>query len=74
MIKKIILPGDPEFDLTLGTSLPLDWNQHSSEFAFVARAGSGILETVSMDELEDYLYGGEYDDRLQEIGEESDEF
>jgi hypothetical protein len=34
--------------------------------AFVARSGSGILEPVSLRELDDYLEGGEYAQRLQE--------
>jgi hypothetical protein len=65
----LILPGDPEFDRTLA-SPPPNWRQlqakYSGEMAFVARSGSGILEPVSRRELDDYLEGGEYAQRLQE--------
>lgn len=66
---KLILPGDPQFDRTLA-SPPPNWQQvaarHQGEFAFVARSGSGLLEPVSYQELEEYLEGGEYAQRLQE--------
>lgn len=71
----LILPGDPDFDATLAIPPPT-WRavaSRSPQFAFVARAGSGLLEPVTMAELEDYLEGGEYDERLIEIGEETDE-
>jgi len=69
----LILPGDPEFDLTLA-SPPPNWQQvaaqHRGEFAFVARSGSGLLEPVSFQELEEYLEGGEYAQRLQDSGQD----
>lgn len=72
----IILPGDPEFDLTLGCNLPPNWgavaSEHSSGFHFVARVGSGILEALGGQDLEDYLEGGEYDERLLELGDDDD--
>lgn len=68
----LILPGDPEFDQTLACPPP-NWRsvatQHGGEFAFVARAGSGVLEPVSFRELDEYLEGGEYDERLEAIGD-----
>jgi hypothetical protein len=74
--RRIILPGDPEFDLTLGVNLPPNWGQvaHQTwgQTACIARADSGLLEAVSGNELIEYLEGGEYDQRLIEIGE--DEF
>ncbi|NJO76156.1 MAG: hypothetical protein HC833_21830 [Leptolyngbyaceae cyanobacterium RM1_406_9] len=79
--RKIILPGDPEFDLTLGLNLPPNWGQvaHQTwgQTACIARAESGLLEAVSGEELIEYLEGGEYDQRLAEIDEdefEGDEF
>lgn len=69
---RLILPGDPEFDVTLATPPP-NWRTvaaQSSNFAFVVRAGSELLEPVSMADLEDYLEGGEYDERLGEIGDD----
>ena len=72
MKRSLILPGDPEFDLTLA-SPPPGWRQaiaNQDNYAFVARSGSGLLEPVSMRDLEDYLEGGEYDQRLDEIGDD----
>ena len=70
---KLILPGDPEFDRTLATPPP-NWvsvaARHQGEFAFVARSGSGLLEPVSFRELDEYLEGGEYAQRLQESGQD----
>lgn len=69
----LILPGDPEFNEILATPPP-NWGQVaarlSGEFAFVARADSGILEPVSMRELDDYIEGGEYDMRLEQLDDE----
>jgi hypothetical protein len=68
----IILPGDPEFDWTLATSIPPDWKDISrvdpDGFGFAAAPDSGIFRPLSSIDLEDYLYGGEYDERLAEIG------
>ena len=69
----LILPGNPLFDLTLATSRP-DWRDTAARdgttYAFVAEAGSGLMRPVTESELEDYLYGGEYDARLAEIEDE----
>ncbi|MEH2434973.1 MAG: hypothetical protein V7K25_12090 [Nostoc sp.] len=74
----IILPGDPEFDWTLQTSIPPHWRQVAQQdpngFAFCARAESGVLEPMTDKDLEEYLYGGEYDERLEQIGEADLEF
>jgi hypothetical protein len=73
----IILPGHPFFDEYLYGTLPPGWRNfayHNSEFAFVGRAGSGILEAVSESEFEEYIEGGEYDKRLKEMGESTDDF
>lgn len=72
----IILPGDPGFYETLG-NLPPNWGQvaanTSGDFSLIARAGTGILEAVSTQEVEEYLWGGEYDERLLEMGDDDDE-
>lgn len=69
----LILPGHPLFDLTLATAIPPGWRQEAescnAQVAFVAELGSGLLRPVSPDDLVDYLEGGEYDERCQEIGE-----
>lgn len=70
----LILPGDPEFEATLGTHLPPGWqvvaDQLSGEFAFVADAETGILRPCSPQELEEYMHGGEYEARLEAMGDE----
>ena len=77
MDSSLILPGDPLFDWTLATAKPPGWQQSAAQtgeqVAFVASVGSGILRPASRQEMNDYLYGGEYDDRLEEI-EETEEW
>jgi len=67
----IFLPGDPEFEETLGWlppgwgyDLPWDFNG-----AFVTRHGSPLLEPMGEAELQDYLWGGEYDAAVAEADE-----
>lgn len=69
----LILPGHPFFDEYLYSTLPPSWRNfayHNPDFAFVARAGSGLLEAVSEDELDEYLEGGEYDQLIEERGDD----
>jgi hypothetical protein len=69
----LILPGNPLFDQTLGRNLPPDGAQFAashSSFYYVARSGSGILEPVDERGLEEYLEGGEYEEVLQDGGDE----
>ena len=64
----IILPGHPLFDSYLYGTLPPGWRNyayHNPDFAFVARTGSGILEAVCGEELDEYLEGGEYDELVE---------
>lgn len=72
----LILPGTPEFNLTLGAVLPPDWHQvayqTNGDFAFIARAGSGLLEPVPWEVAEEYMEGGEWDERLNQIDEEEE--
>lgn len=74
----ILLPGDYYYDLTLATSAPGDWQvtaaQDSNGYAFVADVDSGLMRCVTGCQLEDYLYGGEYEQRLISIGESIDEW
>ncbi|OLP18085.1 hypothetical protein BST81_13755 [Leptolyngbya sp. 'hensonii'] len=71
----LILPGHPLFDLTLA-SPPPNWGEVAARdgntYALVAEPGSGIMRPATQAELEDYLYGGEYDERMDEIGEWDD--
>jgi hypothetical protein len=69
----LILPGHPFFDQYLHATLPPDWRNfayHNPDFAFVVRAdGSGLLEAVNEDELEEYVEDGELDQREAEMEE-----
>jgi len=69
----LILPGDPEFDISL-SALPPNWKDithaYSGQVAFVADADTGILRPANIREMDDYLYGGEYEDRLKVIGDD----
>lgn len=67
----ILLPGDPDFDFTLVTSIPPGWRDVAdsigAQCAFIAAPGSGLLRPATDEELGEYLYGGEYEERLSEI-------
>ena len=71
---KLILPGNPLFDLTLHSTLPPGWEQEAQPgFAFVVRAdGSGILDLVNAHQFDEYVEGGEYDQRLLEMEDAND--
>ncbi|MGK7899770.1 MAG: hypothetical protein AB4372_40670 [Xenococcus sp. (in: cyanobacteria)] len=62
---KLLLPGDPGFYETLHSRLPPGWIDRAGvDFAnaFAVRAESYCLEPLSQKELDEYLYGGEYDE------------
>ena len=65
----LYLPGDPGFDETLLTPRP-DWRQKANEdgdtYAFVVDE-SGMARPVNSWELQEYLEGGEYEQRLMQI-------
>ena len=61
----LILPGDPRFDFTLAYPPPIGSAQE--DIAFIADSQSGILRAATRKEVEEYLFGGEYDERLQQI-------
>ncbi len=71
MTTRIILPGDPLFDLTLFSNLPPAWEkvaeQVGQQISFVCDE-SGLMRPATPDELEDYLYGGEYDEVMESHG------
>jgi hypothetical protein len=68
----LILPGDPRFNETL-MNPPPDWGEIAARdgdsVAYVADRSTGIFRAVTQAELEEYLEGGEYEERLIEIGE-----
>lgn len=67
-MKRLILPGDPEFHLTLGTVTP----PAAPDQVFIVRSGSLIMEPATPEEVDEYLQSGEYDQRLVEMGEEEE--
>jgi hypothetical protein len=70
----ILLPGDPGFQEILGMALPPGWrgerDRLHGEYAFVADAQTGMLRTASEAELLEYIEGGEYEQRLEALGDE----
>jgi hypothetical protein len=71
----IMLPGEPGFEQTLMTPRP-DWietaNRDGDSYAFVV-GEDGLARPVTSYELTEYLDGGEYDQRLAQIGDLVDE-
>lgn len=67
----LILPGDPRFAQTLLTPRP-DWqavaNSDGDTYAFVVDL-DGLARPVTSKDLEEYLEGGEYDERCKQIDE-----
>ena len=72
----LILPGSLEYEETLGRSLPPDWQQRAFKaygaFTFVADSETGLLRVADPDETDEYVYGGEYEERLLAIEEEEE--
>jgi len=66
---KLILPGDPLFHQTLATAPPPGWKNHPTQtdgnLMLIARAGSGLLQPASTNQVYEYLEE-EYDQRLEE--------
>jgi hypothetical protein len=75
--RRILLPGDIEFEQTLATPPP-NWremaNKTNGVFAFVASSESGLLRTVDGVGCQEYLLGGEYQERLFSMWEDDDDF
>ena len=69
----IILPGHPDFNFYLHGRLPPNWREtFSQESAFVVRADGVTLEMVTEKEFEEYIEGGEYDERLTQMDDEKE--
>lgn len=66
-----MLPGDPGFTQTLLTPRP-DWHhiaaQDGNTYAYVV-GDDGLARPVTSAQLEEYLEGGEYEERLMQINE-----
>ena len=65
---RIILPDNPLYALTLNGTLPPDWEMKAEQLGhlpnFVCDAETGLMRPASHAEMLEYVYGGEYDQRL----------
>lgn len=69
--KLLILPGSSAFEETLAATLTPGWKSYAAkhnEIYFVTDS-SGLMRPANHQELTEYLEGGEYEERLQDIGE-----
>lgn len=58
----LLLPHDKGFQEILATPPPSPQNTN-----FVVRKGALLMEAVEAKDLSEYLQGGEYDERMEEI-------
>ena len=69
----ILLPGHPCFDATISQNLPPGWREEALTACdggcFVFRPGSALMMPASKEQLTDYIHSGEYQERLEAIGE-----
>lgn len=69
----LLLPGDPDYEDTLATTLPFDWQEvaayHGGDYGFVVDAETGLLRIENSASIQEYVEGGEYDERLAQIDE-----
>lgn len=67
----LILPGDPEYDETLACVLPPGWQaaagQWGGDYGFVVDSQTGMLRVENSAGIREYVSGGEYDERLEQI-------
>ncbi len=72
-MSQLILPGNPLFNISLAT-LPPGWqNSASNSPKFIVRSnGAGLLEQVDDRQFQDYVHGGEFDQRLNELDDDED--
>lgn len=78
-MSNLILPGTLEFSIALTEIPPVPtWRaqaeKSNGDTYLICRSGSlGLMEAVTRKEWEDYVYGGELDDRMDEIEELEDQ-
>ena len=63
----LVLPGDPAFEATLSGALPPV--NEGMQPLYIQRPGSLLLEPVTPEEMTEFYLSGEYDERLEEMGE-----
>lgn len=72
----LILPCDPEFAETTGQRLPPSWRAVAEKIGenptFVVCPHSGLMRPATPQEVDEYICGGEYEERLRSIGEVDD--
>lgn len=79
MMTRLILPDNPLFDETLATAPPPNWREYAATsgdgnaVGFVADASSGVLRPANWNDIEDYVWGGEWDERMTDLGWTEDE-
>lgn len=65
-----MLPDHPDFARILSTPPP-NWEEvairDGNTYTFVADSSSGILRAATAVECQDYILGGEYDERLADL-------
>lgn len=73
----VILPGHPLYDVTLSHNVPPGYHKEAIDSCngqnFIFKVDSGLMVPASDAQLTEYLNGGEYDERLDAIGESENE-
>lgn len=65
----IITPDHPDFYPILHSTLPFGWCERiDSNFSgtFIVRAETGLLEPATTEDLQEYLWDGEYDEVVRD--------
>lgn len=69
----VLLPGHPLFDVTVSQNLPPGWREQALTACdggcFAFRPGSALMVPMTKEALSDYIHSGEYEERLETIGE-----
>lgn len=69
----VLLPGHPWFDATISQNLPPGWREEAITACdggcFAFKPGSALMVPVTEKALTDYIHGGEYEERLETIGD-----
>ncbi|MEM9118222.1 MAG: hypothetical protein AAGD09_10110 [Cyanobacteria bacterium P01_F01_bin.56] len=68
----LILPGHPLFHRTTDTAIPPEWQELAASMGqlpnFIVDAATGLMRPAqNQQELDDYLDGGEYEQRLAQM-------
>lgn len=74
MNSPLFLPGDPRFNETLANPDLFNYEALGAtkgSMTFIARSDTGLLEPATSEELAEYIYGGEYEERMTRLGEDN---